>query len=56
MIYYPLSVLMLAGIKKVLIIFTPNHIPRFEEFLGNGKHISMKFEYIVQPSPGRGIK
>ena len=51
MIYYPLSVLMLAGIKEVLIISTPKDIPRFEELLGDGSDIGMKFSYIVQPSP-----
>ncbi len=51
MIYYPLSVLMLAGIKEVLVISTPHDLPRFEELLGNGLDIGMKFEYIVQPNP-----
>ena len=51
MIYYPLSVLMLAGIQEVLIISTPEDLPRFEQLLGDGFDIGMKFEYIVQPSP-----
>ena len=51
MIYYPLSVLMLAGIQEVLIISTLEDLPRFEQLLGDGSDIGMKFEYIVQPSP-----
>jgi len=51
MIYYPLSVLMLAGIKEVLLISTPDDLPRFEELLGDGSDIGMEFSYIVQPSP-----
>lgn len=51
MIYYPLSILMLAGIKEVLIISTPEDLTRFEKLLGDGSEIGMKFEYIYQPSP-----
>ena len=51
MIYYPLSVLMLAGINEVLIISTPTDLPRFEQLLGDGSEIGMQFSYKVQPSP-----
>jgi len=51
MVYYPLSVLMLAGITEVLIISTPHDLPRFEDLLGDGSDIGMKFSYVVQPSP-----
>lgn len=51
MIYYPLSVLMLAGIKEVLIITTPQDQPSFINLLGDGSDLGMRFEYVVQPSP-----
>lgn len=51
MIYYPLSVLMLAGIKDVLVISTPQDTPRFEELLGNGSELGINIEYAVQESP-----
>jgi glucose-1-phosphate thymidylyltransferase len=51
MIYYPLSVLMLAGIKEVLIITTPQDQASFINLLGDGSELGMRFEYVVQPSP-----
>ena len=51
MIYYPLSVLMLAGIKEVLIITTPQDQPSFINLLGDGSDLGMRIEYVVQPSP-----
>ena len=51
LIYYPLSILMLAGIKDILIISTPQDLPRFKDVLGDGSELGLKFSYIVQPSP-----
>ena len=51
MIYYPISVLMLAGIKEILIISTPLDLPQYERLLGNGNELGIKFYYKAQPTP-----
>lgn len=51
MIFYPLSVLMLAGIREILIISTPHDLPQFEKLFGDGRQLGLTFSYKVQPSP-----
>ena len=51
MIYYPISVLMMAGIKDILIISTPDDLPNFKKLLGDGKSLGVSFSYVEQPSP-----
>ena len=51
MVYYPLSTLMLAGIKDILVISTPEDTPKYESLLGDGSQLGLSFSYIVQPSP-----
>ena len=51
MVYHPISVLMLAGIKEILIISTPNDLPNFQKLLGDGSELGVHFSYKEQPSP-----
>ena len=51
MIYYPISVLMLAGIKDILIIATPEDMPGYQRLLGDGSHLGVCLDYAIQPSP-----
>ena len=56
MIYYPLSVLILAGIQEILIISTPEDLPNFEKLLGDGSEIGLNLHYKDQPSPDGKIR
>src|SRR6476661_6843389 len=51
MIYYPLSTLMLAGIRDILVVSTPRDTPQFEQLLGDGRRLGLSFHYAVQPRP-----
>src|SRR5438034_2624398 len=52
MVYYPLTTLMLAGIRDILLVSTPQDTPRYQDLLGDGKRWGLRFSYAVQPKPG----
>src|ERR1041385_7588115 len=52
MVYYPLSTLMLAGVRDILVISTPHDLPQYKRLLGDGSSLGMRFSYVEQPHPG----